>query len=171
LIHGWLEQHEEKWLAAAACGASLAIEFGAWCGKSTLALSSASVVLSVDTFLGTPGDNGKHEQLIASGVRPAAEWRAATATLHNVFAIVGDLRKPVTQRLLRAFDGAADIVYIDADHSYEQVFADINMALRLVKDDGIICGHDYDHTHPGVMQAVDEKFPNRRLPAGTVWVA
>lgn len=171
MTHGWLDPHEAAWLSAAAAGVPLAIEFGAWCGKSTVAIASAIEVISVDTFLGTPNDNGHHEQLISGGIRPAAEWRAATASLAHVFAIVGDLRQTVTQRLLSAFERCADIVYIDADHSYQHVFADINLALRLVKPSGIICGHDYDHTHPGVIQAVDEKFPTRRLPAGTIWQA
>jgi predicted O-methyltransferase YrrM len=170
-MHGWLQENERAWLAEAAAGKRLVVEFGAWCGKSTVALAGALEVISVDTFLGTPGDNGNHERLIADGLRPAAEWRAATAHLPNVFAIVGDLRRTMTQRLLLAFAGSVDLVYIDADHSYQHVFADINLALRLVRPDGVVCGHDYDSTHPGVMQAVDEKFPNRRLPAEKLWVA
>ncbi len=49
-----------------------------------------------------------------------------------------------------------DFVYIDAGHGYEDVKRDIADWWPLLSDRGILAGHDYDHTHPGVMQAVDE---------------
>lgn len=36
-----------------------------------------------------------------------------------------------------------DIVYIDADHSYESVKKDLRHSLSKVKTGGLICGHDY----------------------------
>lgn len=47
-------------------------------------------------------------------------------------------------------------VYIDAAHDYESVAADIAAWWPRVLDGGILAGHDYDATHPGVVQAVDE---------------
>lgn len=49
-----------------------------------------------------------------------------------------------------------DFVFIDAAHDYESVRADIEAWMP--KTRGIIAGHDYIPTYPGVMQAVDEKF-------------
>lgn len=54
-----------------------------------------------------------------------------------------------------------DMVFIDADHSYEAVIKDIESWTPLVKDGGIISGHDYDHNNnswKGVYRAVHEKF-------------
>lgn len=52
--------------------------------------------------------------------------------------------------------GPFDFVYIDADHSYEAVLSDIDMALRLIHPSGIICGHDISQT--GVFKAVRERL-------------
>jgi hypothetical protein len=42
-------------------------------------------------------------------------------------------------------DEYLDIVYIDADHSYDSVLADLNASFNKVKNGGLICGHDYIH--------------------------
>lgn len=64
--------------------------------------------------------------------------------------------------------GYFDLVFIDADHSYEAVKEDIVLWESLVKPNGVLCGHDYgidrDYgkdekpRHPGVAKAVDEIF-------------
>ncbi len=51
-----------------------------------------------------------------------------------------------------------DFIYIDGIHSYEQVKIDIENYLPLLKEGGIIGGHDYGPSWPGVRQSVDEKF-------------
>ena len=48
-----------------------------------------------------------------------------------------------------------DLVYIDADHRYEAISADIKAWYPKVKIGGILAGHDY-RAHPGVKRAVDE---------------
>lgn len=58
-------------------------------------------------------------------------------------------------------DQQFDLVFIDADHSYEAVKADIEAWWPLVKEGGIMAGHDYDHNTRqwlGVYKAVHEKF-------------
>ena len=47
-------------------------------------------------------------------------------------------------------------VYIDGDHSREAVARDIALWWEQVEPGGILSGHDYDRTHIGVVQAVDE---------------
>jgi hypothetical protein len=51
--------------------------------------------------------------------------------------------------------GYFDVVYIDADHSQEAVWADLLMAAEAVGPQGVIAGHDYSPRFPGVMAAVD----------------
>lgn len=56
-------------------------------------------------------------------------------------------------------DNDFDAIFIDADHSYDSVKADITNYLPKLKKGGILAGHDYDSVHfPGVIQAVDEHF-------------
>lgn len=56
-----------------------------------------------------------------------------------------------------------DFVFIDADHSYESVVADIAAWLPKLRPGGLLCGHDYSKPGersstgwPGVVRAVDE---------------
>jgi hypothetical protein len=49
-----------------------------------------------------------------------------------------------------------DWMYIDADHSYEGCKRDLNIAKKLVKNNGYILGHDYNHKFQGVMDSVNE---------------
>ena len=51
-----------------------------------------------------------------------------------------------------------DLVFIDADHSYESVVADIKVWTPLVNDGGFLTGHDYEGKPTGVKKAVDEQF-------------
>ena len=68
-------------------------------------------------------------------------------------------------------DASQDFVFIDADHSYEAVVADIDAWQPKVKPGGILCGHDYGHVRfPGVAQAVDERFAAKVLPDNVWWV-
>lgn len=54
-------------------------------------------------------------------------------------------------------DGTVDMVFIDADHSYESVVKDISAWLPKIRKGGIISGHDYNNPC-GVKQAVSERF-------------
>lgn len=52
-----------------------------------------------------------------------------------------------------------DVVYIDADHSYEAVRQDIELYLPKIRPGGFLAGHDYikdSKTWQGVYQAVNE---------------
>jgi hypothetical protein len=58
-------------------------------------------------------------------------------------------------------DAFFDFVFIDADHRYEAVKADITAWMPKVRHCGIIAGHDYKvpgRRHPGVKRAVNEIF-------------
>jgi len=54
-------------------------------------------------------------------------------------------------------DSSIDVVYIDADHSYNSVKKDLELSMRKVRKSGLITGHDYCPTSfPGVYRAVNE---------------
>ena len=57
---------------------------------------------------------------------------------------------------LRGSDNdSLDVVYLDADHSYESVSCELALCRDKVKNGGYICGHDYAPQW-GVKRAVDE---------------
>jgi|TARA_R110000787_G_scaffold336_7_gene1198 hypothetical protein len=48
-----------------------------------------------------------------------------------------------------------DVVYVDAGHDYDSIFYDINNWSTVVKNGGLICGHDYGISSPDVKLVVD----------------
>jgi hypothetical protein len=53
-------------------------------------------------------------------------------------------------------DEYLDAVFIDADHSYNAVKADLNFWWKKIRKGGWLLGDDYNSCHPGTTQAVDE---------------
>ena len=148
------------------------VELGSFVGQSALALAkgfgpAGGKVFCIDTWKGTPGDE-------------TAEL-AKNADIFEVFKRnVGDqLCKtifPITGTTLESAQKCAneelDMVFIDADHSYEAVLADIKAWLSKVKAGGIICGHDYGTiAYTGVTRAVAEVFQGAITQMGDcLWV-
>lgn len=62
-------------------------------------------------------------------------------------------------------DNSLDFIFIDANHAYDYVKADIIMWTPKVKSGGIIIGHDYNPERPefGVIQAVNELIPDAKI--------
>lgn len=69
------------------------------------------------------------------------------------------LRMPTQQAELEFDDGHFDFVFIDADHRYEAVKADIEAWWPKIRVGGMLLGHDWgDRAFPGVERAVRERF-------------
>lgn len=73
-------------------------------------------------------------------------------------------------------DNSLDYVFIDGDHSYEEVCHDIDAWRMKVKKGGILAGHDYgepgteaNKKHPGVYHAVKHKIKGVTNEVGTIW--
>lgn len=72
---------------------------------------------------------------------------------------------------IQANSQQVDLVFIDAGHTYEEVKADIEAWLPIVKQNGVLCGHDYCDAFPGVIQAVSERFGGEvKLVGSSVWM-
>jgi len=73
-------------------------------------------------------------------------------------------------RLARRLGPVADLIFIDGDHRYCGVTADIPAALLLLKPGGVLCGHDYTNAEwPGVKRAVDEAFGGAHQLVDSIW--
>lgn len=66
---------------------------------------------------------------------------------------------------------SVDVVYIDADHEYESVSADIDAWLPKVRSGGFIGGHDYHDGFLGVRRAVDERMTLWATFCDSSWIA
>jgi hypothetical protein len=76
-------------------------------------------------------------------------------TSHEAFAVVNE---------------KLDFVFIDAKHTYENLYTDILLWKSLVRKGGIVAGHDYDHpSYPGIKQAVHAHFDKVNIEDGYVW--
>jgi hypothetical protein len=51
---------------------------------------------------------------------------------------------------------SADLIYLDAAHSYHEVLADIRAFWPLVRQGGVMFGDDFEVTWPGVIRIVHE---------------
>jgi len=74
------------------------------------------------------------------------------------------IRKKSLDAALSFDNESLDFVYIDADHSYEAVKADLAVWYEKIRPDGILIGDDYGHrSFPGLKRAVDEFVRNNKL--------
>ena len=66
-------------------------------------------------------------------------------------------------------DGSVDLVFVDADHSYDGVQRDVSAWWPKVKFKGQMLGHDYGRKEYGVTEAVHEIFGTVENPARSIW--
>ena len=124
-------------------------------------------LILIDSWSGTDiysGDvNGNH----LNGVRQYYTGdQLYNMTVENVnkFKCAASIIRLTTDILGSFSNDTFDMIYIDADHSYEGVLKDLKNAYNKIKDGGYIMGHDYEHNmhktnnsyNFGVKKAVDE---------------
>lgn len=91
-------------------------------------------------------------------------WENITRTKARQFGDRAIVCKGLSTDVSKQFkDNFFDVVFVDADHSYEGCLADIKAWEGKVKSGGYISGHDYENNEAdflfGVTQAVDEWKP------------
>jgi predicted O-methyltransferase YrrM len=88
--------------------------------------------------------------------------------LHNISTVPEKIQRQhfrgISSNVLPLLrDNEFDVVFIDADHTYEPVKKDILLSLRLVKDGGIICGDDLNVQLADCDKAFAEKNKHKDL--------
>jgi len=68
-----------------------------------------------------------------------------------------------SNKAIRDISSLLDFVYIDGNHDYKYVKEDIKLYYPLLKKGGIIGGHDYTASFPGVAKAVQEFADEHKL--------
>lgn len=78
------------------------------------------------------------------------------------------IRMPSVEAAKLVLDRSLDLVYIDAIHTYEACFSDIQAWIKKIRPGGILAGDDYYPEHRAVSRAVDETFGSLRK-GGRTW--
>lgn len=163
---------ELEWLAEQGKAHRNIIEVGSWKGRSTVALASGgAIVTAVDTWLGVPHDPVTQETWYPETLEgPDVIFNQF---LRNVDGLrVAPLRMPSANAavaLAASVGRFFDMVFIDADHRYEAVVADILAYRQLIRPGGLLAGHDYQARCPGVIQAVSELVPDAAIGPDSIW--
>ncbi len=97
-------------------------------------------------------------------------WNAFMARIEHegVSGHIRILKKESSHAAANFDDGSLDFVFIDANHTYEHVLADIKTWMPKMKPGGLFSGHDYGEPC-GVKQAVDELLGDKISLMGTCW--
>jgi hypothetical protein len=137
-------------------------EVGSWAGRSAILMAQAgATVTCVDTWEGSENDEGcKHYD--------RSHGSPLEVFLKNTKGLTITAHAARSPEAAAKFDDAEfDIVYIDAEHDYASVLADIKAWKPKAKR--WIAGHDY-HSFPDVARAVKDAGLVPQVE-GNVWIA
>jgi glycosyltransferase involved in cell wall biosynthesis len=163
-IEGWMTFPELLWLYELGKKMDRIAEIGSWKGRSTDALlkSGHAQVYAIDTWLGS------------TDAKDETNWRAKQEDIFETFKKnVGyypnlNINRELSLEAVKDYeDGFFDAIFVDANHTYEEVKADILAWLPKAKK--IISGHDYNPTWPGVVRAVDKVFGKPDGVEDSIW--
>jgi glycosyltransferase involved in cell wall biosynthesis len=164
-IEGWMTYPELLWLYKTASTMQSIVELGSWQGKSTHALCSGcphGLVTAIDHFQGSADvrdltkEAAKHIDVYGNFLKNMAPFRNLKVNVRNMEFAAGDYP-----------DGAFDMVFIDAEHSYDAVRRDIQLWKPKAKK--LLCGHDYTTTWPEVMNAVKDELGEVEV-VDSIWI-
>lgn len=122
-------------------GPVIGAEIGVFAGATSARLLRRDdlTLFMVDTWEPFIADN----ILIASKEEQEKNLTAAIAETDYAKSRRHIMRMPSSVAAGMVEDGVLDFVFIDGDHSYRAVSADISAWLPKLKKGGILCGHDY----------------------------
>lgn len=136
------------------------IEIGSYMGESTMMFASSNLFKEIYTIEPFKNVDGKIEEFNQKNDYNwdtiYNEFQTNTRFFDNII-----LHKDFSYNVADKFeDKSMDFIYIDGDHSYDQVKQDLEMYLPKLKDNGIIGGHDYNKKNKlyikNTIRAIDE---------------
>lgn len=136
------------------------IEIGSYMGESTMMFASSNVfkeIYTIEPFKNVDGKiEGFNQKNDYNWDTIYNEFQTNTRFFNNI-----SLHKDFSYNVADKFeDKSMDFIYIDGDHSYDQVKQDLEMYLPKLKDNGVIGGHDYNKKNKlyikNTIRAIDE---------------
>ena len=169
-IQGWFDfQNIYSAIVASAQNGSHFVEVGSWKGSSAaymaveIANSEKNIKFDcVDVWTASEPayDNDQY-------IKSNTLFEHFVDNMRPVEGYYNAVRKKSTDAAQDYADASLDFVFIDAEHTYTAVIADITAWLPKVKSGGMLAGHDYA-TSEGVRKAVHELLPSF-VADGTSW--
>lgn len=168
-IEGWMGIDELNFLYDSSKLRKNILEVGSWRGRSTNAILQGATeteghVTAVDTWQGSQ-DKRDMTNWMVKEADIFGEFQKNTAKYNNLTIHRGKSVESAPSFKDKSFD----MIFIDAGHTKHEVMDDINAWLPKVKEDGLICGHDYVNSWMGVVDAVDGIFGKPDGVVGTIW--
>lgn len=151
------------------------IEVGSYVGESAVTMARTECcehILCVDNFASITPEWQAEIGAAIGGPDTLRKLFLKNTRRHECIHLEEGLSADVASRvelakLFRDGIGKADLIFIDADHSYESVYADIVAWFPHLEQGGVIFGHDYHaQDFPGVAQAVHDAFGDDAKPLG-----
>lgn len=143
------------------------VEIGVWQGRSAVFMAELLKELNkpvkfylVDSFNGGKILGSKVAML---GLPLLDILRANIAAAGVSEQVTGIMAKSSVAAAAEFDDESVDFAFVDADHDYTSVAADIRAWWPKIKIRGILAGHDYVSGWVGVAKAVDEHVAKHRL--------
>lgn len=157
-IFGWMNREEMTFLAEHAQHGEV-VEIGSWQGRSTRAMADNKLdghIYAVDTFMGSADDTqyylkDKPESWLFDQFRENLADHIASGLV-----VPMRMRSTVAAAYAQVSGTKFDMVFIDGAHDFESVRSDILAWRPLIKDGGLLSGHDFDWGFPGTVHAVKE---------------
>jgi hypothetical protein len=148
---------------------SIFVEMGVWKGKSVAYLGVEIInskknikCYAIDTF------TGSQEAIQQSHPDIKDLYNIFLNNIEPIKDVVVSVKKASIDAVKDFKDKSIDIIFIDGDHSYEEVNRDIHIWFPKVKDGGIIAGHDY--SLESVSRAVSNYFTSDLIITQGCWV-
>ena len=168
-LQGWQSQHPFLTDFLEGDCEKIIIEVGVWKGASTIHMAnhcknshSNSVIISVDTFLGSSEhyNNSRYQSNFGNNL---GEINLLKQFVSNVKVL--NLEKFIVPLPLDSLNASeliirsllvVDIIHIDGGHNYDSVILDLMAWWPILKVGGVMIMDDYSENWPGVTKAVDE---------------
>lgn len=155
----------------ATAGAELGVLYGTLSSALLEMIPSLNLYL-IDRWEAYPEDKRLKRARVTR--QPASWFYEALDIARGAVAQFGDRAQIVqgdTVAMASHVPNELDFVFVDADHTYDGVVADVKAWEGKIKSGGWIMGHDYgSKRHPEVKRAVDDMYGSRvEVDADYVW--
>jgi hypothetical protein len=157
-IEGWFDFASlYSFIVQSSAEKSKFVEVGSWLGKSSafmaveIANSNKNIEFyCVDTWKGSE-EHAENQLIIKDEL-----YNSFLKNIEQVKDFITPIRTSSREASQNFENESLDFIFIDAGHSYEDVYEDLRCWFPKLKNGGFFAGHDYSPAWPGVVKAVQE---------------